>query len=345
MRKVGLQFLRGDEVLGRALFDEEGRILLREGVIIKPSFIRKLQELGIGSVYIDDALSQGIEINDVVSEETRQESKKTVAETMQRLVRRGDVSLKGVISSASRVIDDILSQKEVVVNLIDIRSKEDVLFSHSVNVCILAVMTGLNMGYNLSLLKELAVGALLHDIGMTQIIALENSNAETKKTDWSRFKEHPKLGYDILNRQEISAYAKMIALTHHEHCDGSGFPLGLQQQEIHEMAKIVSVCNAFDCISHGDRMVYDVPAHHAVEFLETSIHVFDKTIVQKFVANISLYPAGSRVRLSTGEDCIVVRQNAGFAARPVVRLLQENALREIDLSEQLTLFIEQAYEE
>lgn len=344
MRRVGLEFLQGNELLARAIFDEEGRVLLREGVNLKIAFIRKLQDLGITYVYINDEISQDIEINDVVSEQTRQECKKTVAATMQQFIRRGDISLQGIITSAQRVIEDILSQKELMVNLMDIRSKEDVLFSHSVNVCILAVMTGVNMGYNMVHLRELAVGALLHDLGMMQIMKKPIPGTEKLEVDKERYREHPKLGYDSLNKQSISSFAKVIALTHHEQCDGTGFPFGLKIGEIHEMVRIVSICNAFDNIVHGNKEVYDVPAYHAIEFLEASTNIFDANIVQKFVANVSMYPSGSRVKLSSGEMGIVVKQNKGFSSRPVVRISGDGKKNDIDLSSKLTVFIEEVYE-
>lgn len=344
MRRVGLGFLQGDELLARAIFDEEGRVLLREGVILKRAFIKKLQDLSIKSVYINDEISQDIEINDVVSEETRQECKKAIARTMQQFIRKGDISLQGTINSAQKIIGDLLSQKDVMVNLVDIRSKEDMLFSHSVNVCILAVMTGVNMGYNMVNLKELASGALLHDLGLMEIMKETIPGTGKMEVDKSRYREHPKLGYDSLNKQEISSFAKVIALTHHERGDGTGFPFGLKFTEIHEMVRIVSICNAFDNIVHGDRNTYDVPAHQAIEFLEASTHLFDANIVQKFVGNVSMYPSGSRVRLSSGEIGIVTTQNKGFSTRPVVRILGDTNKIDIDLSKKLTLFIEEVYE-
>ena len=345
MRRTTLSSLQGNELLARAIYDGEGRILLREGISLKPTFIQRLQALGITSVYIDDELSQGIEVNDVVSEETRQESKKAIASTMHTLIRRGDLSLQGVVSSSQKVIDDILSQKEVMINLVDIRSREDLLFSHSVNVCILAVITGVNLGYNLVKLKELAAGALLHDIGMTQVMKEILPGSGKLAVDEKKYKDHPKLGYDLLNKQSIGAFVKVIALTHHEQGNGAGFPLGLHGDEIHEMSRIVSICDAFDNILHGNRLVYDVPPYQVIEFLAASSHIFDANIVQKFVLNISVYPSGCKVKLGSGARCIVVRQNIGFPSRPIVRILHDANKTDLDLSQQLSLFIEEIYED
>ena len=345
MRRVGLNHLKGNERLARAIYDGEGRILLREGIVLNPSFVQRLLALGIVAAYIEDEISKGIEICDVVSEETRQEGKREIAHTMNKLIRRGDLSLQGIVVSSQKVVDDILSQKEVMVNLIDIRSKEDALFSHSVNVCILAVITGINMGYNMARIKELAAGALLHDIGMTQMVKDFHSETGKFSLDKTKYKEHPKSGYDILNKQSVDAHIKVIALTHHERCDGSGFPLGLKKDEIHEMSRIVSVCDAFDNIMHGNREDYDVPAYQAIEFLESSSCIFDDNIVKKLLVNISVYPSGCRVKLNSGANGIVVRQNIGFPSRPVIRISDNQEELELDLSKQLSVFIEEIYDD
>lgn len=344
MRKIELNFLQGDEILGKAVFDDEGRILLREGVILKRTFIVKLMGLGINAVYIDDEISRGIELNDVVAEQTRQDCKHAVAEMMKKCICSENMSLKSVICSAQRVIDDILSEREVMINLVEIRSQEEQLFSHSVNVCVLAVMTGVNKGYSPALLKELATGALLHDIGMSKILKEKVTGKGRLEIDMSRYREHPKLGYEILNRQEISSYVKTIALAHHENCDGSGFPRGLKKSEIHEMVRIVSLCNAFDGIVHGEKRFYNLPPYQAAEFVMSSPHLFDSDLAKLLLANVAMYPAGSLCLLSDGRRCIVVRQNVGLPSRPVVRVLGEEKSEEIDLAKALKLFIEKAEE-
>lgn len=331
-------------MLAKSIFDEEGRVLLKEGVTLKTVYIKKLQNLGITDVYINDEFSRGIEINEVVSEETRQESKKAISETMQKFIRRGELSLKGIVNSAQSVIDDILAQKEVMFNMVDIRAKDDVLFSHSVSVCALAVITGVNLGYNMAKLKELAVGSLLHDIGMVQIMQKIPGTAKMI-VDKTRYREHSKLGYDILNKQSIAAIVKVIALTHHEQSDGKGFPLGLKFDEIHEMVRVVAVCDAFDRIVHGDKEIYDVPAYQAIEFLESSPQLFDVNIVRQLANNVYMYPSGSKVKLNSGEMGVVVKQNKGFSSRPVVRRLGDVNNVELDLSTNLRVFIEEIFED
>ena len=71
MRLVALDQISGTEVLGKAIFDLDGRKLLNSGVSLRPAIIQKLFEKGISSIYIDDDLSEGIEVDSLLREETK----------------------------------------------------------------------------------------------------------------------------------------------------------------------------------------------------------------------------------------------------------------------------------
>ena len=72
MRVISVASLKGDEILGKQIYDESGRILLNAKVQLNPYFIHRITELGISSVYIEDELSHDIEIKESISEMTRQ---------------------------------------------------------------------------------------------------------------------------------------------------------------------------------------------------------------------------------------------------------------------------------
>jgi hypothetical protein len=78
MRVVSVSSLKGDEILGKQIFDESGRVLLSVGVKLKPYYIERIKELGIYSVYIDDDISKNVIIEESISEKTRQMSKHAV---------------------------------------------------------------------------------------------------------------------------------------------------------------------------------------------------------------------------------------------------------------------------
>lgn len=333
MRIVSTNSLKGSEILGKPIYDETGRTLLGIGVKLTAFYIDRLKSMGILSVYIDDDISKGVVPEESISEKTRQMSKLAVKDMVDKYARDGLVSNDGIVKSVNSIIDDILAQREVLVNVSDIRVKDDSLYSHSVNVCVLSVAIGIHAGYNMLKLKEVAVGALLHDIG--KIKALSDQRM------------HPKAGYEILGSQNtFSAITKVAVLMHHENMDGTGYPLGLKGKEINDAARLVSICNVFDNLVSGSIDGCPKPVYEALEFLTgMSGYYFDGELVKKFTSHIAAFPSGSGVRLNTNERCLVVRQNKALPLRPVVRVIfDKSGIKvsepfEIDLNNELTLFI------
>ncbi|AOR24460.1 HD-GYP domain-containing protein [Clostridium taeniosporum] len=350
MRVVSTSSLKGDEILGRQIYDELGRVLLNVGVKLKPYYIEKIKEMGINSVYINDDISKDVVIEESISEKTRQMSKHAVKEMIKRHCREGKTDNSSVMNSVNSVIEDILSNKSVLINVAEISASDNNIYSHSVNVCVLSTIIGTHMGYSMLKLKDIAAGALLHDIGKIKIMNDKKlvSQFKTKEEldEYIRLM-HPKVGYDFLGEQHIwSSYVKVVALMHHERSDGSGYPLKLQGNEINQIAKIVSICDVFDNLISGRDIEESKTVPEVIEYLIGMSNIyFDAEIVEKFTSNIAAFPTGSGVILSSNEKGLVVRQNNSMPTRPVIKVIYDklgNLLLEpyeIDLLKELTLFI------
>ena len=350
MRVVSVSNLKGGEILGKQIFDESGRVLLSVGVELKPYYIEKIKELGIYSVYIDDNISKNVIIEESISEKTRQMSKHAVKKMIDEYCREGKTDNNSVMNSVNSVIEDVLSNKDVLINVAEISVSDNNIYSHSVNVCVLSTIIGTHMGYTMSKLKDIAAGALLHDIGKVKLINDKKILSEFKnKEEFDKYIElmHPKVGYDFLGEQHVwNAYVKVAVLMHHERNDGSGYPLKLKGDEINQFAKIVSICDVFDNLISGRNGVERKTVYEAIEYLIGMSNIyFDTEIVRKFTMNIAAFPTGSGVILSSNEKGLVVKQNNSMPMRPVVKVIYDRAGNllsepyEIDLLKELTLFI------
>lgn len=350
MRIISVSSLKGDEILAKQIFDETGRILLSAGVKLRPFFIERIKELGILSVYIEDDISKNVIIEESISDKTRQMSKHAIKQMTEKYCREGKTNSKSIMESVNSVIEDILSNKDVLINVAEISASDNNVYSHSVNVCVLATIIGTHMGYNMSKLKEVSTGAMLHDIGKIKILSDKNIlgkfNNDDELNEYIKLM-HPKVGYDFLGEQHIwSAYVKVATLMHHERSDGSGYPLKLKGDEINEIAKIVAICDVFDNLITGREIDEPKPVYEVIEYLVAMSNVyFDEEMVRKFTANIAAFPTGSGVILSSHEKGLVIKQNNSMPMRPVVKVIYDkdgNLLSEpyeIDLLEELTLFI------
>jgi HD-GYP domain-containing protein (c-di-GMP phosphodiesterase class II) len=182
------------------------------------------------------------------------------------------------------------------------------------------------MGYDEEKLKELGIGAMLHDVGKTRIpIEILNKPGGLTDEEFEIIKKHTNIGYEILKKSNmLSTYASYIALTHHERYDGKGYPLGLKGNEVHEFARIVSVADVYDAITSDRVYKRRIKINEAVEYLiGMGDHQFDYNIVRNFIEHVTIYPPGTCVLLNTGDKAIVVDINRKYPNRPIVRILAD----------------------
>lgn len=347
LRIVALSSISPNMVLGRDIRDSEGRVLLAAGASLGPRYLERLAEFGITFVYVDDGRYGEIEIEEVVAEETRVEAMREVKQVMSRVQRGQDFAVRRMTELVNEILDELTSNPGTLLQMTEMRAMTDYTFAHSVAVAVSSLVTGVAMGYDRRQLMALGTGALLHDVGKCLLPdALVNKRETLTPQEVLDLRRHPLIGYEALvKRDELSPLSAHIAYQHHERLNGGGYPRGLKGSEIHEFARLVAIADVFDAMT-TDRVYRrrHLP-HEAVEFLTTGAGLlFDPDMVNLFVENIALYPAGTIVRLSDQRVGVVVKNRKAFPTRPVVRVTQpegdgRSVLRDIDLTRELTVFI------
>jgi HD-GYP domain-containing protein (c-di-GMP phosphodiesterase class II) len=353
MRKVHIDHLAQGDRLARAVYSSDGRILLSEGIEVREGFMVKLRAMGISEVYIEDDMSQGIAAQDVIQEKTRCEALVTAKSFIEKHSFLDNMNTGKVRELIDKMIDELLSNEEILVNLASIKSVDDYTFEHSVNVCILSLITGIGLGYNAPRLKDLGIGALLHDIGKMKISGeILKKPSQLTVEEFEEIKKHTVYGYEILkNNSKVSMISAFIAFGHHERYDGSGYPLNLRGENIHQCARIVAVADVYDALTSDRVYRKKLRPHEVIEYI-TSLgsHHFEQEIVESFVKYIALYPVGSGVVLNTREKALVVKANRNVPTRPVVRIVMDRdgtwlkGYYEIDLTKKTGLYITDACE-
>lgn len=349
MRLVGINQISGNETLGKAVFDIDGRKLLNAGVSLRPAILQKLSEKGISNVYIDDDISEGIETESILCDETRLQAKMIVREEMNRLAQKKTLDYSRLNSLVNKILDEILSRKIDLVNVKDIRMQDEQTFAHSVNVCIMSIALANRLSLPLSKVKNIAMGAMLHDIGKAFLPAeIVNKTEPLTEKEMIEMKKHPVIGYNLIkDNRETPATAKVAVLMHHEHINGSGYPMQLTGDKIHYSARILTVCDEFDTVINDKKNQNVLCTTDAVEYLiGASGHVFDKAIVDEFIKMVPVYNEGSIVLLSNGSLAIVVKNNPVNLTRPVVRMFYNpktrtkyNKINILDLTSELSVKI------
>ncbi|MBZ4646615.1 MAG: hypothetical protein PWR27_1321 [Petroclostridium sp.] len=348
MRKISLSNVQSGMKLARSIYTENGHILLGAGMELKQAYINRLKDCNISEIYIEDEISKDIDVRDVINERTRVEAKALIKNIMDECKTTSHFTSDRVKSMVNRIIDELLENKDILVNLSDLKTVDDYTFAHSVNVCVLSLITGIRLGLNQLRLRDLGVGALLHDIGKV-VIPEEILKKPSQLTDdeFEKIKQHTVLGYQMVkDNPNISASSAYIVLGHHERFDGSGYPLKIKGENIHLFARIVAIADVYDALTSDRVYRKKIKVHEVIEYITAlGAQQFDKTILQCFVRNIALYPVGTGVLLSDGAKGIIVDVNRELPTRPIVRIIYNNngqkadAFTEIDLTKRLNIMI------
>ena len=358
MRRVPVGSLLPGMKVGHPVYNSRGEILINRGVILNKKYICGLLKLGIPALYIIDESLPHFYVEDVIDEKTRVATVKLARKILTGAPDKSPLEMAKpgeVKASIGNIIDQLLDNPNLMVNLTDIRSVDDYLYGHSVNVCVLSLITGISLGYDRTRLMALGIGALMHDLGKTLIppLILKKPGKLTRE-EFEVIKKHPEYGYTILlnNAPHIKKISAVIALQHHERYNGEGYPKGLQSGAIHEFSQIVGIADVYDAMT-ADRVYRKAhPPNEAYEMLAGSgNYFFDFRLVQAFLHNIAAYPAGTLVRLSSNETAVVVETTRGFSLYPKIKVLYDAAGKklttpvDIDMSEQNTLTIVKVLDE
>lgn len=349
MRLEFINRVKEQEVLGKSILSSDGKILLRAGMKLNDLYIKKLRELGVFYIYVEDERLDDVQVEDEHLSELKQITMKTMGSLIRNVSSVNKKELKECLSVVENLVEYIIDLGDVNKSLNDIKTFDNYTYVHSLDTCIMTSFLGLNSGLNEAGLKDLGVGAILHDIGKTKIPS-KILNKEGKLTDeeFKEIKKHPVYGAEIL-KKNISIGDSIVNMVeqHHERVDGKGYPYGLSGNGISKSAKIICVCDVYDAISNDRCYRRKFSPNDAYELILSGAGTsFDMNIVQKFKDTFAIYPLGCRVRISNGEEGYVIRQNKGFPDRPVIRMFydadQKSSIPfyEIDLLKNPSLVVE-----
>ncbi|NLM48805.1 MAG: HD-GYP domain-containing protein [Epulopiscium sp.] len=340
MRLVPVSCLKGGEIIAKTVIDENGSRLLAKNISFKKYYKKKLEARGIDRIYIADKLSEGIEIKDVISEKTRIKTINIVKDTLAIFKATQQIDVSQLETSVIQIVEDILSNKEILYDMVDIKTKDDYTYGHSVNVAVLCVMLGRKIGGDKSYLKKLALGGLLHDFGKI-LVPDEILNKPDKLTEeeFDIIKQHPFQGYQIFKDNPLlTPISKVMILMHHEKINGDGYPLGMTKNQIHEGARICSVCDVFDAMTSKRAYRNEYTIVNTLNEMErmTKNHL-DEDLFKTFRGMICYYPVGTTVLLSNETVAIVEQNKIGSIDKPTVRVIydlktKQEVFKRVDLS-------------
>lgn len=281
-------------------------------------------------------------------EETAINSRTIIKNVLEKHIYRHNSDLKIIGEQAEKIIESVIEEPEVITNITEMRNISTDMYTHCINVCALSTIMALRLKMSEKQVRNISIGAILHDIGLRYIkVPYMNTNETYMNVkDALEYKKHTIFGYSSLQDEGwIPDIAKEIILLHHERIDGKGYPFQHKGDKIKTEVKLVSLCDDFESLISGVGSP-KLKIYEAIEYIKANQGIkYDATITDKLLESVAVYPVGINVITSEGEMGVVVRQNHKFTDRPVIRMLkhadgsQYKDDVEKDLMEYLTLFI------
>ena len=198
----------------------------------------------------------------------------------------------------------------------------DSIYAHSINVALICRMFGSLIHLAQSELDVLTCCGLLHDIGKVAIPdTILNKPAKLTSQEFAYIQFHTKAGYDILCNQRIDIRIPQTALTHHERCDGSGYPMGLSTNQLDDFSTIVAIADVYDAMTAARSYRNPLCAFEAIETFEQSgYQKYHSTYLYVFLNHIASTYQNCHVLLNDGRRAKIVMLNQNRLAKPMVQL-------------------------
>jgi HD-GYP domain-containing protein (c-di-GMP phosphodiesterase class II) len=160
MRFVPASCLREDMILGKTLYGRNNELVLAKGTSLSRFLIDGVKRLGYSGIYVDDDLSKDIEISQVISENVRLETVKGIKKTF-LTAERGKITAetkKSIVAQIDSIVSELLENRNLMVNMIDLKCFDNYTYAHSVNVAVLSLIIGISMGMKKDILTKLDSG-------------------------------------------------------------------------------------------------------------------------------------------------------------------------------------------
>lgn len=327
MRYLPTSKLMPGMALGQDLYDGAGRLLLAKHLLLSAEYISNLEFLGFPGIYIDDEFTRGIEIQQILSPQVRSQALKMVHDIFtldadQEEPPVCEVKLKRTIES---IVEEIISNGDIMCNMMDIKDYNDYIYYHSINVGILSVMLGARYGLGQEQLNKLAMAAFLHDIGKRFLPPeLVEGKTALDGAELEVFKSHPKLGAEFLRgTYHFSSMVYTSILEHHEWYNGEGYPLGREGEDVTLFARMIRLADSYDEMTSQRPFREAKAPSEAMEYLMAmSGSQFDPELVTIFMRKLAAYPVGCEVELSNGWHAVVAENFPNFSLRPLVKVVE-----------------------
>ena len=237
---------------------------------------------------------------------------------------RGRVDTAAVRDLVDLMVFKVASSSVAISQILAIKQYENLTYCHSVNVAMLSLLLGRQVGLDKSLITVLVEAALLHDVGKTQIpLEVVQKPGALDKREREQIEMHPLLGAEILSGTAgLHPLTPVIALEHHRTVRGGGYPDLGEAVIPHVLSQLVSVADVYEAVT-GARTYRPPmrPEQACLLLARLSGESLNTSLVKSFINAVTFFPIGSYIYTSKQEFGIVVATNPGDVLHPNIAVV------------------------
>ncbi|WP_026691803.1 HD-GYP domain-containing protein [Alteribacter aurantiacus] len=230
--------------------------------------------------------------------------------------------------------------KEDLISLYQLSTIKEYDAHHAIARSIISITIGKELKLKQNEQLQLGMSALLADAGMARLSIRSTSSEKLKVYEMKELHEHPLYSYDMLKLVKgVTVEAKLGVLQHHERIDGSGYPHRVTGEKIHLYGKVIAVADTFHAMCCDRTYIRRKSPYEALEVLNKDCFgLLDPVVMATIIQLLNELKIGEKVRLTNGEEGVIVYLQANEPTRPSLRMSKTNEL--FQLTSTRSLFID-----
>ena len=246
------------------------------------------------------------------------------------------ISQPAVHGAAQALVQKALAHPALIAEILLIDSLNQIdktLYAHVVDTAVYSILVGLQMGWDEGLLERVGVGGLLHDVGYMRLPHNIVKAHWEGRNDEILLQKHVVMGETLIKRQpDFSEDIAQMVREHHAYQDGSGYPERLGSDLISDSGQLIGIVDYFDELITVGGPSGAFPVALAIRRLyqEAQQEKFSIPYIEAMIRVLGVFPVGTVVQLSTGEQAVVIKQHPEMGLKPFVKIFLSASGKKLD---------------
>ena len=249
---------------------------------------------------------------------------------LENLVQNIKTSKPFVVEETKEVIQEVVNSMirnpDAMMWITRLRKQDEFAYGHSLQVSVYLVALGRHLGLPKDYLERICMLGLLIDIGKAKLPKeLLHKQGRLTSEEFELVKHHVQHALDILEETPgIHPDVLQGIAQHHEREDGSGYPKGLQREEISLFGRMTAIVDSFVALTNQRTYAQPIPVYEALQHIcNFKPGLYQASMVEQFIQAIGVFPVGSMVELSSGEVAVVISHSKVRRLKPRVLVISD----------------------